>query len=401
MNFSRRGFLKALGIGAGAAIGTRIPGARLIGEANAAVTEPTSVVVLHLQGGYNALFASADSLVGRFGVTGNGKDNGNWRALANGNGPGIDLAWFNSMSPFTRQHMAAVGVRHGISNHPGARRALWDHQNRNAGLLLANAIGGTSQLKAAVVGPRLLDSSYTPIGQTSFQSITDMQKTIDALGGGKPDPRVPDRTIAAAGVEAAQTMSGNALTGSPESLDSLESGYVAAIDTLKAPVKKFSFDELKTAYALGDATAVNNLKSKFAAAELMVRAGSNVVQIVDAGWDTHGDTDGATVRNKMRTVLPPLNAFIKRMVEDKTRNVTVVIMGDFARSLPGSDHQPNLTATVIGKNVKVGTTGRTAKGAVTLAPGTPGIAGLWSYLATLAKVDDNPFGANPHSKLVA
>jgi hypothetical protein len=35
-------------------------------------------------------------------------------------------------------------------------------------------------------------------------------------------------------------------------------------------------------------------------------------------------------------------------------------MGDFSRSLPGSDDQPNLTATVIGKYVRVGTTGRVA-----------------------------------------
>lgn len=400
MNLSRRGFLKALGIGAGAAVGTRIPGASFIGEARAATTEPTAVVVLHLQGGYNALFASADTLVGRFGVNGDGKTNGNWRMFGGANGFGIDLAWFDSMSPFTKQHMAAVGVRHGISNHPGARKALWEHENKNAGLLLADAIGGKASIKAAVAGARLLDSSYTAIGQTSFQTISDLQTTIDALGGGKPDPRVPDRAIAANGVTAAQTLSGNALTGSPESLDSLENGYAAAVETLKAPVKKISFDDLKTAYALGESTEVKGIKSQFAAAELMIASGTNVVQLVSAGWDTHGDTDGADVRNKMKAVLPPLNTFIKRMVEDTTRNVTLVIMGDFARSLPGSDHQPNLTATVIGKNVKVGTTGRTAKGAVTLAPNTPSIPGLWSYLATLAKVDTNPFGANPHKALV-
>lgn len=386
---SRRGFLQALGIGTGLALTSR--GARAADEM------PTSVVVLHLQGGYNALFASADSLVGKFGVTA-----GNHKVLGGGKGPGIDQAWFDSMSPFVKQHMAAVGIAHGISNHPGARSAMWQNGNDNAGLKLASAIGGKASIKAAVVGARLLDSKYGSLADgTSFQQITDMQSTIDALGGGKPDPRVPDRAIAVNGVTASQTMSGNALTGSPVSLDSLESGYRAAIDTLKQPVKTISLDELKTAYKLGDGTAVGGLKTKFAAAELMVRAGTNVVQIVDAGWDTHGDRDGVTVRNKMKTVLPPLNAFLKRMVEDPARNVTFAIIGDFARSLPGSDHQPNLTATVIGRNVKVGTTGRTNKGTVSLKSGTPKIEGFWAYLAALAKLDAAPFGKNPHTGLLA
>jgi hypothetical protein len=70
-------------------------------------------------------------------------------------------------------------------------------------------------------------------------------------------------------------------------------------------------------------------------------------------------------------------------------------MGDFARSLPGSNHQPNLSATVIGKYVQRGTTGR-VDADVGLPPGTPGSLGLWSYLAAAGKVSTSPFGANPH-----
>jgi hypothetical protein len=63
--------------------------------------------------------------------------------------------------------------------------------------------------------------------------------------------------------------------------------------------------------------------------------------------------------------------------------------------LPGSDHAPALSALVIGPNVKVGTTGR-VKSDVTL-PGNPGASReMWSYLAALAKVSQNPFGPNPH-----
>ena len=391
--FSRRGFLKGLGIGVGAAVGSRIPGSGWIGEARAAITEPTSLVILHLQGGYNAIFASADRLVGKFGVTA-----GNHTVL--GGGLAVDNTYANSMSAFVKGHMAAVGVRHGISNHAGAQQALWTHNGQNAGLMLASAMGGKASIKAAVVGGNMIGPAPKgAVNGVSFQSITDMQKTIDALGGGTPNPRVPDRDIALAGMQGAQTMSTNVLSGSPDSLVSMSNGYNAAVETLKQPVKQFDYNELKTAYGLGNGTAVRAFKEKVAAAELMVRAGSNVIALFDGGWDTHGDTQGTSVRNKMTSsILPPLNTFLTRMVQDTTRNVVVMIMGDFARSLPGSDHQPNLSTTVIGKFVKQGTTGRTGQGNVTLPAGTPSIPGMWSYLAAVTKAD-SPFGANQHPSL--
>ena len=72
------------------------------------------------------------------------------------------------------------------------------------------------------------------------------------------------------------------------------------------------------------------------------------------------------------------------------KNVVTVIIGDFARSLPGSNHQSNLTATVIGKYVKLGTTGRT-NADVGLPQGSPGIQGLWAYLAAVLKLPTTPF----------
>lgn len=391
--FSRRGFLKGLAAVGGAAVGARIPGASWIGEAQAA-TEPTSVLFLHFIGGYNAIFASAQQLQGSFGVTA-----GNYTAL--GGGLSVDNTFANSMSAFVKNHMAGVGVRHGISSHPGAQSALWTQGGGNAGLVLANSIGGKASIKAAVVGGGLdADMPKGAVGGTSFQSITDMQKTIDALGGGAPDPRVPDRGIAASGMTNADKMSANAIAGSPASLDSLANGYKAAIDTLKQPVQQFDFAELKTAYKLGNGTAVRSFASKLAAAELMIRSGTNVVTLLDGGWDTHGDDNGSVVRNKMTSyVLAPLNTFFTRMVQDPNRNVIVVMMGDFSRSLPGSNHQPNLTATVIGKYVKQGSTGR-VNADVALPATAPGIQGLWSYVSAVAKTADKPFGNNQHPSLV-
>lgn len=388
--FSRRGFLKGVAAVTGAAIGARLPGSSWIGNAMAA-TEPTSLVVLHLVGGYNAIFCSANTLVGRFGVTA-----GNHTVL--GNGVAVDNTYANSMSTFVKNHMAVIGVRHGISSHPNARRSIWSMGNQNAGLVLANAIGGTASIKAAVVGGNLNgDVPGGTVGGTSFQSINDMQATIEALGGGAPNPRVPDREVALSGMTGAQAMSQNHLTGSPESLDSLKSGYDAAINTLKQPVQQFDPAALKQAYGIpANQNAVRSFASKLAAAELMVRAGTNVVGIFDNGWDTHGDTTGTVVRNKMTSyVLGPLNTFLTRMVEDPNRNVVVCIFGDFSRSLPGSDHQPNLSATVIGKYVQRGTTGRVDSN-VRLTQTSAGSQQLWAYLAAATKTETAPFGANPH-----
>jgi hypothetical protein len=392
--FSRRGFLKGLAAVGGAAVGSRIPGASWIPEAHAA-GEPAAVVIVHFIGGYNSIFGSAKELQGSFGVTA-----GNYTDL--GGGVSLDNTMANSFSAFVKQHAAVVGVRHQQSAHGPAQVALWSYNGQNAGLHLASAMGGSASIKAAVVGGTLKGNlPRTAVGGVSFQAITDMATTIDALGGGAPNPRVPDRGIAVSGMTNAEKMSANALQGSPESLESLTNGYKAAIDTLKQPVQQFNYDQLKTAYTLGNSTAVTTFKAKLAAAELMVRAGTNVVTLFDEGWDSHGDSSGNEVRNKMTGyVLTPLNMFLNRMVADTTRNVTVVLMGDFARSRPNSGHQPNLSALVLGRNLKTATTGK-VNSDVVLPANTPSTQGLWSLLQTVSGAAQKPFGTNLHPTLVA
>jgi len=98
-------------------------------------------------------------------------------------------------------------------------------------------------------------------------------------------------------------------------------------------------------------------------------------------------------------ILPPLKTFINRMVNDPTRNVVIAIFGDFNRSLPGSDHASALNATVIGRYVKPGTTGKVSAN-VQLPAGTPSVPGFWSYLARTLKVSGEPFGTNPHTSIL-
>jgi hypothetical protein len=389
--FSRRGFLKALAVTAGAAAGTRLAGGSFIGNALAA-GEPTSVVIIHFIGGYNAIWSSAAPLVGNFGVTA-----GNYTNL--GNGVTTDSVLADAYSPFVREHVATIGVNHGQSSHPGARKSLWDHGGGKCyGHELAAAIGGASSNKALVAGAQDLkgDRPVAPVNGVAFQNVLDMKTYLDSIGGGGPGPRDPNRTIALAGLSNAQKMSKNALDASPGSLLGMRQGYTDAVSTLQLPPATIDLPALQAAYGLGASTSINSFKSKMAAAELFVQSGTNVVSIFEPGWDTHGDNNGNEVRNQMTPMMAPLKTFLDRMVTATApRNVVVCLMGDFARSLPGSNHQPNLSATVIGRYVQRGTTGR-VNADVGVTAATPSSPAFWSYLAAAGKVATNPFGANPH-----
>ncbi|MBX3199686.1 MAG: DUF1501 domain-containing protein [Labilithrix sp.] len=393
---SRRGFLKAVGVGAGAVVGARIPGSALVGVARAATPEPTSVVCVYLDGGINAIFTGADAFMNTaFGVTANN--------VTDMGGVVVDNALANAIPQGIRSRVASVGIRHGISDHGNAQRSLFVSGNASAPLMLADAIGGSGAIKAAVVGGSTLPNGArpAPVNGVSLQPITDMRATIEAIAGAESAPNLADRGGAAKGVAAAQAMSTGVISKHKASLASVEQGLSAAIATLGKPIQPFDVAEFNQAYGL-NGTNVNNFTARMAAAELMVRSGTSFVIAQDGGWDSHGDTTGNTVRNMVtQRIAPGLRMFLTRMVEGGAaeRNVVVAIFGDFHRSLPGSDHQANLAALVIGKSLRNATTGKT-DARVGVAPNTPGVAGLWQLLAAAARVDQSPFGANPHAVLV-
>jgi hypothetical protein len=354
--------------------------------------EQPAVLLVYLLGGYNALFPSGDSFIpaNSFSCT-----SSNTKSL--GNGLVVDTS-FATMPTTALQHMASIGVRHGLSSHTAAQPANWSTPNgQSYALQLAQALGGNAAIKCAVLGSSMVPGSHPAIGSISMQQITDMGSTIAALGGATNDPTVPDRTLAANGLTASQAMSQTNLVASPSSLVTMSDGYNASIMTLEQPAQVFSYSALATAYGVSPtATAINSFTTKVMAAELMITAGANVVCIVDGGWDTHGDSSGSLVRKQMtQRILPPLNVFLGRMLGASGRNVVTAMFGDFSRSLPGSDHEPNLTNTVIGKYVQVGTTGKVAAN-VSLPVGVPSIPQFWAYLAAAAHCSTQPFGANPH-----
>lgn len=393
--FSRRQWLKGMAGVTGATLAARAGLWPSTAFAQAAPAEQSALLIIFLQGGYNAVFGSADSFAGAgtFGVTGS-----NQRDL--GNGLVVDGPTFGTLPQFALEHMATIGVRHGLTSHEAAQDADFSDGRGHYAIQLAAAMGGDGAIKCVQVGSRNVPGDKPVEAGVSMQTITDMRTTIEALGG-STDGSTPKREIAEKAIDASRFMSAQTLVTSPVQTKVLGEGYSAAVETLRQPVKPFDFAELATAYGLGaTATAVNNFRAQLAAAELMITAGANVAVAMDGGWDTHGDRDASNVRNMMNTrILPPLKTFVSRMVAASDKNVVVAIMGDFARSLPGSDHAAAMSATVMGKYVKVGTSGR-MNANVQLPAGTPSVPGLWAYLTKVLRVTQQPFGTNPHTSLV-
>jgi hypothetical protein len=394
-HFSRRQWLKGVAGLAGAGAMSRFGLFPNVARAQEAEGPKAAVLVVFLNGGYNALFGSADSFAGEgtFGVSGS-----NQRVL--GNGLVVDGPTFGNLPTFALEHMATVGIRHGITSHEAAQDHNFTVGTSNAAIKLAAAMGGPGAIKAVQLGGQGIPGGRDTENGVSLQTINDMKSTIAALGG-ITDPTVPDRGIAERAIAASRLMSTRTLVTSPRLTRTLGEGYGAAVDTLQRPVKTYDYAGLASAYGFGPTTtAVTNFTTQIAAAEVMIEAGANVCCAVNGGWDTHGDRNGMAVRGMMNDrILPALKVFINRMVADPNRNVNVVILGDFARSLPGSDHAAGVSATVIGRNVRVGTTGR-FDADVRLAAGTPQAPGLWALLARLVNLPFQPFGTNPHTGLV-
>jgi hypothetical protein len=401
---SRRGFLKGAALAAGAFGLTRLPGARLLGNAYAAPgDEPPALFIFNMQGGYNAIFPSADSFVGNgaFGVTAT-----NIQRIGTSD-VYVDRSTFGTLSPTTLNKMASIGVNHGISDHPGAQTALVFENTASRLVKLSAALPGTAAVRCVVMGNLMPPGVHRAVGDVSLQQVRDLSTTIAALGGAT-DARAPERGPAADGIAAAEAMSASTLTANPSSGKSLIEGYPAAAAQLRQGTVALDYAGLAAAYGVTPGTGgtlptdVRNTRMQIMGAELMIQAGANVVIANQGGWDTHGDNDGSEVRNKLTGdgTMAALKVFTDRTLAMTNRNVVTVIVGDFSRSLPGSNHQANLTATVIGRYVRLGTTGR-VNNDVALPPGTPGMNGLWAYLAAVLGTPTQPFGANPHNLVLA
>jgi hypothetical protein len=166
-------------------------------------------------------------------------------------------------------------------------------------------------------------------------------------------------------------------------------------------------DEVRAAYgASTDTTAVGDQRSTFAAVELLVHGGAGVIFAQpaytgrqDRQFDTHEDDSGVQARVVMAPITPSLATFLDRVHGLPGRNVVSVLVGEFSRTNPKSDHERGGTATVIGKYVKTGTAGPQRPDGAPPAEAPPPEA-LWAYAAAALRVKGTPFGPNPNPELI-
>jgi hypothetical protein len=400
MSLSRRTFIKSLGLSS-ALLGSGIG----LPKAHAQAIKESAVVNIFLAGGYNSLFGSAGSYQtgNLFGVTATNSTN-------LGNGLVVDKSFIDGLGTWARTHIATAGIRHGITSHENAQQGFWmGGESQSAVLRLAKAIGGTAAFKAALISSTgALRGNHDELAGVSLQRFLDWRNTIETLTGeGAGDPA---RVLAIPGLEASGEMSLDLQGKNGASLRSDREARNALATQLRSSPDAAMLNAIPAAYGVTQSRIEmkDNINDALAMTEILIRTGTNVVNISHTDpddapnrWDSHGDRNGMRVRAQMAAhITPSLAVFIRRMMENNADyNVTVVISGDFARSLPGSDHAATTAATVIGSGVKVGSTGR-MDSSVNLPPSAPGYKGFWSLVASLAKVKDNPFAANPHAALV-
>ena len=345
---SRRTVLKA---GAALAGALALGGRPLLAETRDA-PERATLVVLWLNGGPAGLFNSADSFLssGAFGVTAD-----NVRHL--GNGLCVDAGSLGALPGIALAHMASIDFRHGLYPHADARAAVLESGSRSRLLRMAAAMPGAAA-RCVVV-----NSLGLPVG----------------------------------------------VTATPPAENRIALERCLSLDNAHGHLPAGRLEAIRNAYGVpAGSTAVDSQRSTFAAVEAMIHAGAGVIFAqpaytgrTDRQFDTHHDDAGTVARDIMAPITPSLITFLDRVMSLPRRNVVTLLTGEFSRTLPGSDHAPGGTATVIGKYVKTGTAGRQGPGGSPPEHASPP-EGLWAYVAAALRLDGAaPFGRNPHRELVA
>ena len=310
--------------------------------------ERPTLVILWLNGGPAGLFNSANSFLrsGAFGVT--------ERNISDlGNGLYVDAGSFGALPPAARAHMASINFQHGIVRpHDVARAAVLEN-------------GKSSQL--------LRMAAAMPAG------VPNRCAVVNDLGLPKG---VSARPPAQSGVP----------------LD-----FVMDFDSIRTR----DIDQVRSAYGVAsDTKYIANQSSTFAAVEALVRADAGVIFAQpaytgrpDRQFDTHRDGNGELARKIMEPITPMLAMFLDRVMALPDRNVVTMLVGEWSRTHPESDHAPGGTATVIGKHVKTGTAGpQNADGSP--LPNAPSPEAIWAYAAAALRLAKTPFGRNPNPELI-
>jgi len=313
--------------------------------------ERPTLVVFWLNGGPAGLFNSAASFLrtGAFGVT-----DSNVREL--GNDLYVDSESFGSLPLAARTHMASINFRHGVLRpHEHARAAVLQAGSRSQLLRLAAAMP-EGPIRCAVV-----NNLGLPVGVASHPPA-ESGVTLDCIDDlGRITPRLETKR----------------------------------------------FDDVRSAYGMSrGGTGISDQCSTFVGVELLVHAGASVVFAQpaytgrpDRQFDTHEDDAGVEARAVMAPIVPALATFLNRALALPGHNVVTLLVGEFSRTIPKSDHEPGGTATVIGKYVKTGTAGpQRPDGSPPLDAPPP--EALWAYTSAALRLPAAPFGHNPYPQLI-
>ena len=310
--------------------------------------ERPTLVIFWLNGGPAGLFNSANSFLrsGAFGVT-----ERNIRDL--GNGLFVDADSFGALPLVARTHMASINFQHGIVRpHDHARAVVLENEKRSQLLRMAAAMPPGAPNRCALVND---------------------------LGFPK-------------GVSAG-----------PPAESGVKLDFVMDFQAIRVS----SLDEVRAAYGVAsDMAFIGSQASTFAAVEGLVRAGAGVIFAQpaytgrpDRQFDTHDDENGEVARKIMSPITPMLATFLDRVMALPDRNVVTMLVGEWSRTNPKSDHEPGGTATVIGKYVKTGTAGpQNADGSP--PHNAPPPEKLWAYTAAALRLVQMPFGRNPNPELI-
>lgn len=408
-NFSRRDLMKAMMAAGGAYVGSRL-GGPLIRDAHAA-GEPATLVCIGFEKGYNAGFAGAGNIfAGTRLMTGTPKVVGEIATDAETFGRFPDKAF---------QKWAAVGVHHNQSAHGGAQKALLEADGKSALTTLAAAMGGSAAIKCCYFsGTGLTGKIHTQqkaVNGVSMQHVPSMGDLTRALGtapvgNDQEVTSTADRARVGAGLTGAAALSKASIARNPKA--DWSSAYSVGNAASREKPKPVSPQELLTAYGISGDPAFNSMAGQLMASEMMIRSNApNVIYINEKGdsdrqnWDFgNANLQRELLGKKVSSTLSrndAIRTFLDRMIDFSGRRVVVVMFGEFLLT-PKSyhDHGDGVVATVLGGRVKSGLSFPADKNGA-FSGNTPNTTGFWSYVAEALGVAQNPFGANPHAKLIA
>jgi hypothetical protein len=276
-------------------------------------------------------------------------------------------------------------------------------------VMLARVMGGGSPLRYAHIGG-LLRVDHDEKDGVFCTPILDLARAR-ALVTGAAAPGLPSASMEALGLDAMLKMSRRRTAASPARLRDYNSGLRGLANVLRSPPLQVDWEEIARAYGIDPASSsLEPMSARCAAAELMVRYGTDVVTITvpgaaiaGGGWDSHGDIGGALVRSEMtRLIMPALPTFLSRMLRLPGYNVVVAVLSHFARNGDGGNdnHGSTLSSPVFGKYLKNATTGREDASMNGLPLGDVSVREYWSLLADAARVPGQPFGPHSHGGLL-